>query len=134
MAGQTRTALTGSGEVRAPGWDAGAHTRQAPAVTEPRVSALVPSPSPGGAGHPRDRCIQRGAEPRGGPWPGASSRAGPVGRLPQTGRTDRAPHGEAAHRQVSPAMKSRIAQMSSLFQKSLKYRSAIFISPHSSGL
>lgn len=39
----------------------------------------------------------------------------------------------AAHLQVSPAMKSKMAPMSSLFQKSLKYRSAIFISPNSSG-
>lgn len=39
----------------------------------------------------------------------------------------------ATHRQVSPTMKSRMAPTSSLFQKSLKYRDAIFFSPHPSG-
>lgn len=39
----------------------------------------------------------------------------------------------ATHRQVSPAMKSRMAPISSLFQKSLKYRDATFFSPHPSG-
>lgn len=39
----------------------------------------------------------------------------------------------ATHRQVSPTMKSRMAPTSSLFQKSLKYRDAIFISPQPSG-
>lgn len=39
----------------------------------------------------------------------------------------------ATHRQVSPTMKSRMAPTSSLFQKSLKYKDAIFISPQPSG-
>lgn len=39
----------------------------------------------------------------------------------------------ATHRQVNPAIKSRMAPMSSLFQKSLKYRDAFFISPQPSG-
>lgn len=39
----------------------------------------------------------------------------------------------ATHRQVSPAIKSKMAPTSSLFQKSLKYRDAIFMSPQPSG-
>lgn len=70
-----------------------------------------------------DRLIQRQLSPRGRPAL-VQARAHPCGQ---------APGGEAAHRRVRPAMKSRMAAMSSLFQKSLKYRSAIFTSPHSSG-
>lgn len=48
------------------------------------------------------------------------------------GRKRGGPEG-ATHLQVSPAMKSKMAPMSSLFQKSLKYRNATFVSPNSSG-
>lgn len=76
-------------------------------------SALPMVPRVGRAGHWTDR------------WPAL---------IPVPSPPLQVQHGEkAAHRQVSPAMNSRMAAMSSLFQKSLKYRSAIFASPHSSG-
>lgn len=43
------------------------------------------------------------------------------------------PLSSAAHLQVSPAIKTRMAQISSLFQKSLMYREAIFTTPSPSG-
>lgn len=76
------------------------------------------------------------------------SSAGPGERLPTRQMTntpqgtgalgaaveDGRPRGDrAAHLQVSPATKSKMAPTSSLFQKSLKYRSATFVSPSSSG-
>lgn len=54
-------------------------------------------------------------------------------------RTRGVPPGErvgvfvATHLQVSPAMKSKMAAMSSLFQKSLKYTKTVFLSPHPAG-
>lgn len=41
--------------------------------------------------------------------------------------------GSATHLQVSPVIKTRMAQISNLFQKSLKYREAIFTTPNPSG-
>ena len=107
-AGQTRAALAGSGEVRArPGhWAATRRDRAPTPASGVGQGTTGGRASAASQARPRGSCCRVG--PEGGPGP-------------------------AAHLQVSPAMKSRMAAMSSLFQKSLRYSSTIFTSPHSSG-
>lgn len=116
---QTRVALTGSREARATREGAAGHAGSCPGDRDSPATPFCSSGSPRGArGHPRpeDSHVQRQPSPRG--WPGrAQSQARPGG----------------AHLQASPAMKSRMAATSSLFQKSLKYSTAIFLSPHPLG-
>lgn len=103
-----------------PGWD-NPRTRRQPC----EVTGTLPPPSsaplavPGGTGSPNGQMT----DVFGG------------SRAHQGGRADPSPKPApgGAHLQASPAMKSKMAATSSLFQKSLKYSRATFSSPHSPG-